>query len=160
MNGMVHVGVGRHFIVSALSCWHVHCTHWHVLRLTDQRFGTGVGVFMDWCWCCWCCHWPRHCSSWCCGGVCVCIVLVGSGIGSGSICAGGGVGIGAGGVGVSAVLVGGGAGAGDGLCAGSVRTGAGDVGVGRCWSPAMALVVVFVPVHAGVGIDQFVEDAT
>ena len=36
MPGMFHVGVGRHFIVSALSCWHVRCTHQYVLHLTDR----------------------------------------------------------------------------------------------------------------------------
>ena len=47
---------------------------------------------------------------------------------------------------------------------GSVCTGAGDVGlglfvpVGICWSPAVVLVA-FVPVRTGVGIDPFIEDA-
>ena len=36
MPGMFHVGVGQHFIMSALGCWHVRCTHRHVLRLTDR----------------------------------------------------------------------------------------------------------------------------
>ena len=100
----------------------------------------------------------------------MCVVLVssgiGSGIGGGSVCTGaggggacdGGVGVGIGGVGVSVVLVSGGTGGG--LCAGSVCNGAGDVGigpfvpvgVGRCWLWAVALVVTFVPVRAGVGI--------
>ena len=107
------------------------------------------------------------------GGLCAGSIRAGVGVGSGSgsICTGAGgggtcggsVGIGIGSVSVSVVLVGGGTGGG--LCAGSIRIGAGDVGIGpfvpvgigRCWLSVVALVVTFVPVHAGVDIARLVH---